>query len=71
METYKHRFDNTGVSERQRGGRMQWASAMVERGAGHCVSTEDGCPGPCGEVTEGGYSSCSLFSELSTHIGQF
>lgn len=42
------------VSERQRGFRMQWVSAMVERGTGHYGNTEEGCPSPSGEVTEGG-----------------
>lgn len=39
---------------------MQWVRAMVERGAGHYGSTEEGCTNPSGEVTEGGYSSLSL-----------
>lgn len=39
---------------------MQWFSAMEERGAGHYGSTEEGCPSPSGEVTEGGLSSLGL-----------
>lgn len=49
---------------------MQWVSAMVERGAGHHGSTEEGCPSPSCQVKKGGYSSLGLFSELSILTGQ-
>lgn len=39
---------------------MQWVRAMVEGGAGHYGSTEEGCPSPSGEVAEGGSSSLGL-----------
>lgn len=49
---------------------MQWVSAMVEGGAGHYGSTEEGCPSPSFQAKEGGYSLLGLFSELSTLTGQ-